>query len=247
MRDPQTAPGPKSRKIWQAFNGRLLYSCTLIAVSQLNFGMDQGAFTGTQAMDSFTKKFGQYNAEEQTHAIEPYFLSLLNSLNYIGFAIGLVLGSSISKKYGRRICMLIMALSALVAATVLVSSTNRAQILAGRILAYVYIGIELSLVPVLQSELVPACVRGFVVGTYQSGLLLGQLVMALICRGTSDMESDAAWRIPLGLLYIVPTLLTCGVWFMPEVSIGDAADQYQPQLLTSGPHIVSALVAHEGP
>jgi hypothetical protein len=43
--------------------------------------------------------------------------------------------------------------------------------------------------------------------------------MALICRATSGMKGDAAWRIPLSLFYIIPTLLACGVWFMPEVIV----------------------------
>ena len=34
-------------------------------------------------------------------------------------------------------------------------------------------GIELAVVPVLHAELVPAQVRGFVVGTYHTGLLVG--------------------------------------------------------------------------
>lgn len=36
------------KRFTSAFNGRLLYSCSLIALSQVNFGMDQGTFTGTQ-------------------------------------------------------------------------------------------------------------------------------------------------------------------------------------------------------
>lgn len=36
------------KRFTSAFNGRLLYACSLIALSQVNFGMDQGTFTGTQ-------------------------------------------------------------------------------------------------------------------------------------------------------------------------------------------------------
>jgi hypothetical protein len=39
--------------------------------------------------------------------------------------------------------MFVMALAALVSATVLVTSESRSQILTGRILSYVYIGMEL--------------------------------------------------------------------------------------------------------
>ena len=109
-----------------------------------------------------------------------------------------------------------MAVWAIAGATICITSQSRWQMLAGRIVAYVYIGMELALVPILQSELVPAPVRGFVVGTYQSSLLLGSLIMALICRGTSTITGDNSWKIPLGLLYIVPVMLLCGIWYVPE-------------------------------
>lgn len=143
-------------------------------------------------------------------------MSLLNSLTYIGFAFGLVTGNIISGKLGRRNCFLVMCGWALVGAVILVTSHNRWQMLAGRIIAYVYIGMELALVPVLQSELVPPSVRGFVVGTYQSSLLFGQLLGAVICRGTSTVEGDNSWRIPLGLFFIIPSILLCGIWYVPE-------------------------------
>ncbi|KAF9891506.1 hypothetical protein FE257_003973 [Aspergillus nanangensis] len=202
--------------IAEAFNGRLFFSCGLIALSQVNFGMDQAAFSSTQAMEAFTRKFGEYDDDAEDYTINPSFLSLLNSLIFIGFAVGLVTGSFINRRFGRRMSMFVMCLWALVGATVLVTADNKAQMLAGRIVAYVYIGMELAVVPVLQSELVPARVRGFVVGTYQAGLLTGQLIMSLICRGTSVIEGDASWRIPLGLLYVIPSIVASLIWFMPE-------------------------------
>lgn len=78
----------ETKNVWHAFNPTLLRACCLIAISQFNFGFDQTAFSTTQAMFAFDKKFGKYNPEKDEWAIEPYFLSLLNSLPYIGFAIG---------------------------------------------------------------------------------------------------------------------------------------------------------------
>lgn len=184
-------------------------------------------------MDPFTRRFGEYDAEEEAWVLDPVYLSLLNSLTYIGFAWGLVSGSTISKRFGRRMCMFTMCVWAIVGAIIMVTATQKAQLLAGRVIAYTYIGMELAVVPVTQSELVPAHVRGFVsempalivfvstylsqvIGTYQSGLLLGQLISALICRGTSTIDDDRAWRIPLGLLFIIPVIVGSGVWFMPE-------------------------------
>ena len=112
--------------------------------------------------------------------------------------------------------MFCMSLWAMVSATVLVSATTREQALVGRILNYGYIGIELSTCPPFQAEIVPAPIRGFAVGTYQTSLLMGGIIINSVCRGTSELTTNASWRIPLGLFYIVPTIVASCIWFIPE-------------------------------
>jgi SP family sugar:H+ symporter-like MFS transporter len=70
------------------FNQRLALACSLIALSSFNYGFDNQAFATTQAMDSFTKKFGDYNAKTKKYVLNPVWLSLFNSLVYIGFGAG---------------------------------------------------------------------------------------------------------------------------------------------------------------
>lgn len=101
-------------------------------------------------------------------------------------------------------------------ATVLVTSHRIEQVLAGRILNYAYIGMELSTCPPFQAEIVPAPIRGFAVGTYQTSMLLGGIIINSVCRGTSEMTTNAAWRIPQVLFYIVPSIIAFSIWFIPE-------------------------------
>jgi hypothetical protein len=58
-------------------------------VSTFNYGFDNQAFATTQAMNSFDKQFAEYNAKTKKYAIPPSWLSLFNSLNYIGFGSGM--------------------------------------------------------------------------------------------------------------------------------------------------------------
>ena len=122
----------------------------------------------------------------------------------------------ISSRFGRRMTMFVMSIYTLVSTTILISSETKGQILAGRILHYVYIGMEFSVVPIFQSEISPAPIRGMIVGTYQLAINFGGLIINCICRGTSTLSSNAAWRIPIGLYYIVPTIVICLIWFIPE-------------------------------
>ncbi|KAM0328319.1 hypothetical protein ACHAPQ_007190 [Fusarium lateritium] len=198
------------------FNQRLALSCVLIAVSTFNYGFDNQAFATTQAMDAFDKQFGVWNEKTGKYVLEPSWLSLFNSLNYIGFAAGVLIGTWISSRWGRRWCMFIMSVYALCTATIAVTSFHREQIMAARILNYVYVGMELGVVPTFQSEIVPAQARGFMVGSYQLSLAIGGLVINSICFGTSTLPDNRAWRIPLGMFYIVPTIVIAGIWFVPE-------------------------------
>ncbi|RSL96403.1 hypothetical protein CEP52_011509 [Fusarium oligoseptatum] len=185
------SPTKRTRGLFACFNGRLLYSCGIIALSQLNFGMDQSAFSNTQAMPAFKRQFGTYDEATKTYVLETVFLSLLNSVNFVGFVFGLVFGNLTSRRFGRRIAMFVMCFWALLSAVILITSKTQTQAITGRTIAYVYIGMELALVPVLQSELVPAEARGFVVGTYQSGLFSPRWLL------TRDRQEEALKSLKL--------------------------------------------------
>ena len=70
------------------FTKNLALACGLVAISTFNYAFDQQGFNSTQAMDSFNKTFGHYDPEQETWVLDTYYLSLLNSLVYIGFAVG---------------------------------------------------------------------------------------------------------------------------------------------------------------
>jgi hypothetical protein len=75
-------------KQFESFNTRLALGCHLIASSSFNYGFDNQAFATSQAMDAFAKQFGVLDPTTGRYVLEPSWLSLFNSLNYIGFAAG---------------------------------------------------------------------------------------------------------------------------------------------------------------
>ncbi|KAH7345836.1 putative sugar transporter [Pyrenochaeta sp. MPI-SDFR-AT-0127] len=192
-------------KQFGCFNRRLGLGCLLIAFSSFNYGFDNQAFATSQAMNSFTKNFGVLNSATGKYALEPSWLSLFNSLNYIGFAAGVLIGSHVASKFGRRWCMFSMSIYALTTATIAVTAQN-----------HVYVGMELAVIPAFQSEIVPAPARGLVVGSYQLSLVLGGFVINSVCKGTSTLPDNRAWRIPLGLFYVVPSIIASLVFLTPE-------------------------------
>ncbi|KAI0026069.1 sugar transporter [Xylariomycetidae sp. FL0641] len=198
------------------FNKKLVLSLSVVAVSAFNFGFDNQGFSTAQAMDPFIRQFGVYNAEKDKYELQDYWLSLYSSLIFIGYAFGVWIGSVLSARKGRKVGMLAMSCWVFVAASIIISSSSRWQILAGRVLFYIYQGMELAVVPVYQAEVVPAEARAFVLSTYQFSLLFGGLIINLICLGTQTIPNNNAWRIPFALFYTAPVLVLSGLYFIPE-------------------------------
>jgi MFS family permease len=116
------------------FTGQLALAFAVIAISTFNYGFDNAGYATIQAMDGFIERFGEYDEELGAHRLVPYWLSLFNSLNYIGFGAGVVIGSLVSQHWGRRWCMFSMSAWALVPAVIAITSKGPDQILAARIL-----------------------------------------------------------------------------------------------------------------
>ncbi|EQB57148.1 sugar transporter [Colletotrichum gloeosporioides Cg-14] len=203
-------------RILKHFNRTLAVAFTVVAISTFNYGFDNAGYSTTQAMDAFQKQFGDHDPTTGKWKIPPTWLSLFNSLNYIGFAAGVIIGSLVSARWGRRWCMFGMSAWAVIPATIALTSSTREQIMAARILNYIYVGMELAVVPVYQSEIVPSEIRGFAVGSYQFSLMFGTLIVNSVCRGTSTLVGNASWRIPMGLFYVIPVIVMCLIFFIPE-------------------------------
>ncbi|OLN90336.1 High-affinity glucose transporter ght2 [Colletotrichum chlorophyti] len=203
-------------RILKHFNGSLAAAFAVVAVSTFNYGFDNAGYSTTQAMDAFQRQFGDQDPTTGKWKIPPSWLSLFNSLNYIGFAAGVIIGSLVSARWGRRWCMFGMSAWALVPATIALTSSTREQIMAARILNYIYVGMELAVVPVYQSEIMPSEIRGFAVGSYQFSLMFGTLIVNCVCRGTSTLEGNSSWRIPMGLFYVIPVIVMCLIFLIPE-------------------------------
>lgn len=130
--------------------------------------------------------------------------------------LGLLIGNSLTLKMGRRFTVRFMCVWTILCTIILITSRNRDQMMAGRALNYLYIGMELSVIPLYQAEITPAQARGAMVASYNTALLLGMLIMSLICYGTSEIPNRTSYILPIGLFYIIPTIVLVCTFWMPE-------------------------------
>ena len=66
------------------------------------------------------------------------------------------------------------------------------------------------------SEICPRKVRGALVAGYQFCITLGLLIASCVDYGTSKLNSDAQFRIPIGLQFIWGVILGTGLLFLPD-------------------------------
>ena len=126
------------------------------------------------------------------------------------------MGSIIGRRFGRRPVIVVYCLIAIASSAVSYTSKTYGQILAGRMLGYMYVGMEGWLVPMFQAEIVPARIRGGVVVSYVFNHIAGSFLMACITFKTSKWQTNVSWQLPLVLGVIMPGIVLLMVWKIPE-------------------------------
>ncbi|OAA70612.1 General substrate transporter [Cordyceps fumosorosea ARSEF 2679] len=212
MQQRQLNPGSIARLTTPA----AIFSLALVFFSAFNYGFSDQSFASTQATTAFTRQFGEYNAKTHKYALTTVYLSLLNSIKAGTQLVGVFIGSWISNRYGRRACICAMSVYALGSTAVIVSSSGRAQMLVGRSIHYIYLGMQLSVIPTFLAEISPPRLRGTAGASYWLAIKFGGLIVTSIVRGTSTIKGNASWRIPISLILVIPAFIIPLVWFIPE-------------------------------
>lgn len=122
--------------------------------------------TNHRAFAAFERKFGESLPGQNRVGFTSAKLSYLNSLPLIAYAVGVVLGAQVGERWGRKVVLVGMNIVCIIGCLICITSKSYGQMLAGRMVVYIHVGIEAWLVPMLQAELVPAAVRGTFVAFY---------------------------------------------------------------------------------
>ena len=123
-----------SNSILNSFNGNLLFTVLVICISQIAYGFETQGYAAIQALDAFARQFGEYDGVQGAYYLPSVWLSMFNSFGLLGLLFGVVIGSIVSKRFGRRWCMFSMSLWGLVTATITITAKTAEQIMVGRVL-----------------------------------------------------------------------------------------------------------------
>ncbi|KAK3684562.1 hypothetical protein LTR37_020165 [Vermiconidia calcicola] len=134
----------------------------------------------------------------------------------LGALIGCIITFFIGDILGRRKMIWLAMGLIIVGATLQTSAFTLAHLITGRLITGFGTGIDSSTVPMYQSELCRREWRGRIVSWEIWFIGVGIVLAYWIDYGFSYIDSDVAWRTPIGIQLIFAIIVTFIVWGLPE-------------------------------
>ncbi|KAJ1959633.1 hypothetical protein GGI12_004241 [Dipsacomyces acuminosporus] len=176
------------------------------AIGGLLFGYDTGVMSSILEMDEWKDYF---------HRPSSIGVGVIVSLLIAGCFVGALFGGWLADKFSRKRTIMGACLVFSLGAAIQTGSRNRGMLIVGRFIAGLGVGVLSMTVPVFQSEISPASIRGRLVSLQQWAITWGILIAFWIDYGCHFIKSNAAWRIPLGLQIVPALFLFFAMFFMP--------------------------------
>ncbi|CAG7556334.1 unnamed protein product [Fusarium equiseti] len=190
-----------------------------VASGGLLFGYDVGVINGVLVMEVFQDHFSTDRScrDDDGHVdLCPSDSSLIVGILSLGAVVGSILAAPLGDSIGRRKTLLAAVVTFCIGAIFQVCAQATPMLLVGRALAGVAVGTTSVLVPLYQSETAPKWIRGSIICAYQLSITVGILSATIINVITQNINSSAAYRIPLGLQLVPGVILAAGIAMLPE-------------------------------
>ncbi|KAK5127371.1 hypothetical protein LTR85_006710 [Meristemomyces frigidus] len=194
------------------FTPRVFAMAMIVSLGGMIFGYDTGQISGFLEMQNFLDRFGTNGTFSNVRS------GTIVGLLSIGTLIGALLSAPIADVFGRRWCIVVWNIVFCIGVIVQICTFDDTwyQIALGRWVAGFGVGGLSVLTPMYQSETAPRQIRGALVSTYQLFITLGILVADCINYGTHNDPSARSWKLPMGLGFIWPVIMACGIFFLRE-------------------------------
>ncbi|KAJ4243823.1 hypothetical protein NW762_014700 [Fusarium torreyae] len=171
------------------------------------FGYDQGVFGGLISNPDFL--------DIVNHPGEGLLGFIVSSYN-LGCLSGCIVTFFIGGRLGRRPTLWIAMFVLIIGAALQASAYGVPQMIVGRIVAGLGIGVNTATVPMYQAELCKSNVRGRLVTTEVLFTALGIAVAYFFAFGMSFVGGAVAWRLPIAVQALPAVLISIVLFGLPE-------------------------------
>ncbi|KAG9102692.1 hypothetical protein FRC06_001439 [Ceratobasidium sp. 370] len=184
------------------------FVATFAAIGSFLFGYDSGII-GSVISPNFVK------FHEFFHNPDDQILGAVVSTFAGGCFFGAMVAGWLADRVGRKRTIQIGSTVAVLGCSLQTGAQNISYLMVGRVIAGLAIGCLSMIVPLYQSEISPPELRGFLTGMTQFMIGMGFLVANWVGYGCQYLDSDAQWRIPLGIQVAPAVMLLVGMFFLP--------------------------------
>ncbi|KAF2117348.1 general substrate transporter [Lophiotrema nucula] len=191
--------------------------CLVINMAFFEYGLDLGMVNGFQAMPGFLRDFGYQDSHlPGGYGISTTVQQLMSSLVSAGMFVSTFLAGRVTDAIGRKkglwIANFLMALSV----TIQISVVSLGGLYSGRLLLGFSNGFYTVCAQLYMQETTPSNLRSLSYTFYQFWIGFGSLIGTLVNNSTQVRLDRSSYRVPLGVLYIIPMLLSVALLFLPE-------------------------------
>ncbi|KAI1097985.1 putative sugar transporter [Jackrogersella minutella] len=189
--------------------GWLIAMITLVdALSSCWFGYCQGVFAGVLISKDFKEQFPE--------TLDASVSGITSSTFFIGASLGSMMAFTFGDKLGRRKTIALGLLLNFVGATLQATSFHLPQMLVGRVVNGLGIGLTSTTTPVYLSECVKSHHRGKLVGIGASANVTMFALANWISYGLYAQNGPFQWRFPLAFQIIFFFVVSPLLLFVPE-------------------------------
>ncbi|KAK4493649.1 hypothetical protein PRZ48_014834 [Zasmidium cellare] len=172
------------------------------------FGFDVSSMSAWIGTDQYNDYFNHPNSNLQG--------GITASMS-AGSFLGAIAAGFLADRLGRKVALQIACIVFIIGCAIVCSSQNVGQLIAGRVINGLGIGVCSSQVCVYLAELSPSAIRGRIVGIQQWAIEWGILVMYLVCYACArTVSGPAAFRIAWGVQAIPAMILAVALFCFPE-------------------------------
>ncbi|QNP96323.1 YALIA101S04e15874g1_1 [Yarrowia lipolytica] len=171
------------------------------------FGFDISSVSAFVGEDNYMNYFGHPTSFQQGGITASMAGGSMLSCAFAGY---------ISDRVGRKPTIQFAAAWWMVGASIQCSAQNMGQLIAGRAISGLGIGLGSSQIPVFISELSPKKIRGRLVGCFQWSVTWGILIMFYISFGCSYIKGHSSFRLAWGIQLIPGAMLAFGMMLLDE-------------------------------
>ncbi|KAI8635416.1 general substrate transporter [Xylariaceae sp. FL1651] len=198
-------------------NRKCLLICAVVAIANMQYGLDSLVVGSLQAMPGFLKVFGYEDPTQPGgYGIDGTFQRLIGSLVTLGAFLSSLVAGAFAHYFGRKVALWLACVLNAVACIIQISTTSKVAIYIGRLVLGLANGFLVTFSNIYTAEASPAHLRAVMVALFSEWVTIGSIIGSAVTNRTQNLLDKSSYEIPLGTLFIVPTILSIGLLFVPE-------------------------------